>query len=108
MTESRCRWCYRPIDGREGPGRPKEYCRRSCRQRDYEARRRSLERGLDENEIIVARSRLANLQDRLWVLPCAIEDVERDIVDATEADDYRRALAWLLESARPVVGGLDG
>jgi hypothetical protein len=92
---------------RDGPGRPREYCRRSCRQRDYEARRRAAERGLDEGEIIVARSRLAALQDRLWVLACAIEDVDRDLVEATTAEDYERALAWLLESARPAAATVD-
>ena len=107
VTQLRCRWCQRPIASGEGPGRPKEYCRRSCRQRDYEARRRAAERGLDENEIIITRSRLASLQDRLWVLACAIEDVERDMADAETVDDYQRALAWLLESARPLVGEID-
>jgi hypothetical protein len=105
----RCKWCNRPIaapDGR-GPGRPREYCRRSCRQRDYEARRRAAERGLDEGEIIVTRARLAQLQDRLWVLGCAVEDVTRDMDTAETVEDYRRAVEWLLEAARPAVGGLE-
>jgi hypothetical protein len=105
--EARCKWCHRPIEVRDGPGRPREYCRRSCRQRDYEARRVAAERGLDEGEIIVTRSRLATLQDRLWVLSCAIEDVDRDVADADGAEDYQRALAWLLEAARPVVSDVE-
>jgi len=99
----RCRWCQRPITTREGPGRPSEFCRQSCRQRDYEARRRAAERGLDEGEIILTRSRLDRLQDQLWVLACAIEDVDGDLSRSAELDDYRAALDWLLEAARPLL-----
>ena len=82
------------------------YCKRSCRQRDYEARRLAAERGLDEGEIIVARSRVDALQDRLWVLACAIEDVQGDLARSAEAEDYRAALDWLLDAARPLVDEL--
>lgn len=105
--ERRCRWCQRPLGDRDGPGRPREYCRQSCRQRDYEARRRADERGLDEGEIIVTRARLDRLQDRLWVLACAITDVEGDLARSAEAEDYQAAVAWLLEAAKPVVGELE-
>jgi len=92
---------------RTGPGRPREYCRHSCRQRDYEARRRASERGLDEGEIIVARAHLDALQDRLWVLACAAQDVEGDLARSAELDDYRAALAWLLEAVHPLVSELE-
>lgn len=91
---------------RPGPGRPSLYCRRSCRQRDYEARRRAAERGLDEGEIIVTRSRVDELQDRLWVLQCAMEDVAGDLARAQDLDTYRAALDWVLEAARPLVADL--
>jgi hypothetical protein len=103
----RCLWCQRPLPERQGPGRPRAYCRRSCRQRDYEARRRALERGLDEGEIIVTKSRLNTLQDRLWILACAIQDVEGDLEQAAAPEDYRDAVRWLLEAARPVVADID-
>lgn len=103
----RCRWCQRPLADRGGPGRPRQYCRQSCRQRDYEARRTAAERGLDEGEIIVARSRLDALRDRLWALACAIEDVEGDLARAAEIADYRMALDWLLDAARPLAAEVD-
>jgi hypothetical protein len=103
----RCRWCQRPLPERDGPGRPREYCRQGCRQRDYEARRRAVERGLDEGEIIVTRARLDDLNDRLWVLSCAIQDVDGDLERAADVSDYRAAIQWLLEAARPLVGDLD-
>jgi hypothetical protein len=87
-------------------GRPREYCRRSCRQRDYEARRLAAERGLNEGEIIVARSKLAALQDQLWVLACAVQDAEGDLARASGPDDVRAALEWLLEAARGVHSSL--
>lgn len=103
----RCRWCQRPFDGRDGPGRPREYCRRSCRQRDYEARQRAAERGLDETEIIVARARIDALNDRLWVLACAVQDVDGDLARAVDASEVRAAVDWLLEAARPLVAELE-
>ena len=88
-----------------GPGRPKEFCRRSCRQRDYEARRQSAALGLGDGQIVVARADLDALHDRLYALEAAIEDAERDLAESAEpsADDYSEALAWVLEAARPVV-----
>jgi len=101
--DRRCRWCQRPLADRDGPGRPREYCRQSCRQRDYEARQRAAERGLDEGEIIVTRANLDGLRDRLWVLACAVSDVEGDLAVAVTVEEHRAALDWLLEAARPLV-----
>jgi hypothetical protein len=100
---ARCAWCHRPLPSQDGPGRPRRFCRQSCRQREYEARRRAAERGLDESEIVVARARLDALHDRLYVLACAVEDVDADLARAAGADDFRAAAEWLLEAARPLV-----
>lgn len=100
----RCRWCHRPVPERAVPsGRPRLYCRRSCRQRDYEARRRAAELGLGESELVVARSELEELRDSLYVLACAVEDVEKDLAEAPGAPPYAEALAWLLDAARPLI-----
>jgi len=98
----RCAWCHRPLPVQEGPGRPRRFCRHSCRQRDYEARRTASDRGLDEDEIIVTRARLDALHDRLWVLACAVEDVDNDLARAVDVADYKAAVDWLLEAARPL------
>jgi hypothetical protein len=88
------------------PGRPREYCRRSCRQRDYEARRQSTELGIGEAQLVVARAELDALHDRLYELEAAIEDVDRDLAaaDPPDAQDYREALEWLLAVSRPLAG----
>jgi len=98
----RCRWCGRPIEDQPGPGRPPQYCRPSHRQRDYEARLRARELGLSESDLVVARQAIDHLHDQIYIIECAIEDVEKDLVDDDSPEAMRRALAWLLEAARPL------
>ena len=98
-----CRWCGRPIAARGTTGRPRLYCKRSCRQREFESRQRATELGLSESELIVTRQALEELHDALYVLEAAIEDVDRDLQSARTAKDHREALDWLLQAARPLV-----
>lgn len=88
-----------------GPGRPRHFCKAGCRQADYIARQRSAEVGVSESELIITRDALDELRDRLYVLETAVEDVERDLPDATGEQDLRDALAWLLAAARPLCQG---
>lgn len=89
-----------------GPGRPREFCRRSCRQRDYEARQRAAEVGLSEHELVLTRQAMDELRDRIYVLECAVEDVERDLAGSPTKAEYGDAVAWLLDAARPVIDSL--
>ena len=97
-----CRWCGRQFTPSAGAGRPRRYCKRSCRQRDYESRRRAGELGLGEDELILTRQELNELRDRLFVLSETIKDVERDLTDDA-ADDERRLLNVLLFAAKQAV-----
>lgn len=99
MTLTRCGWCGRGFEPSSGPGRPRRFCKRSCRQREYEARRRASERGLDEDELIITRAELNELRDRLFVLSETVRDVEADLTD-DPADDERRLLNVLLYAAK--------
>jgi hypothetical protein len=99
-----CVWCGGAIEISGGAGRPRHYCRRSCRQRDFEARKRARELGLAESDLIVARQAMEGLDDLLFVLGCAIADVEGDLVLDGSPDQLQRSLDWLLESARPLLG----
>jgi hypothetical protein len=102
--EQRCRWCGRAFEVKAGPGRPAQYCRRSCRQREYEAGRRAKELGLGETELVMARSELDKLRDALYVLEAAVEDVDRDLEEAAgDPAEIQRALDWLLAAARPLL-----
>jgi hypothetical protein len=100
---ARCAWCGRGFRPTEAKGRMPRYCRRSCRQRAYESRQRAGEVGLNESELIVTRSELEHLYDQLWVLECAIDDVQRDLADSATLKDHRAAMAWLLDAAKPLV-----
>ena len=99
----RCRWCRRPFDRRPGPGRPQEFCKRSCRQRDYESRVKAAEHGLDEADLVLARNVIDQLRDDIYVLQCAIEDVDRDLAGSGSPQDVSDALTWILAAARPLV-----
>lgn len=49
----------------------------------------------------MTRAELEAQSDRLYVLQCAIEDVERDLPDAAgDATELGEALAWLLDAAK--------
>jgi hypothetical protein len=84
-----------------GPGRPRRFCRASCKQRDYEARRRARELGLGEHELVITRGLLSEVLDRRFFFSCTVEDVERDLVggDVTAED----ALTQLLAAARELL-----
>lgn len=56
---------------------------------------------------MVTRAALDDLRDRLYVLEAAVEDVERDLVEATTQQELRDALDWILAAARPLSGSGD-
>ena len=101
--EERCRRCGRGFT-RAATGRPRLYCRESCRQMDYQQRRRAKELGLGESELVMARAELDELRDALYVLEAAIEDVDRDLAEVEDDPvELRRAVDWLLQAARPLL-----
>jgi len=59
---------------------------------------------LSENELVVAREELDALHDELYVLACAVEDVERDLYGSARPTvaELRDAVEWLLAAARPL------
>jgi hypothetical protein len=101
VTKRACLWCGRKFTVSGGPGRPRVYCKPSCKQRDYESRRRTEELGLSEHELVITRRELDAMRDRAFLLACTVEDVERDL---TRGDiDEQRALGSLLDAARDFV-----
>ena len=99
-----CRWCRRALPERSGPGRPRVFCSGRCRQWEWVAKHRAAELELSDNELVVARSELDALHDELYVLACAVEDVERDLAGARTPSrgELVDALAWVLDAARPL------
>lgn len=105
QSHAKCLWCRVPLAVPEGAGRPRRFCSQACRQWDWVTKQRSKELNLSEQELVITRAELDDLRDRIYVLACAIEDVQDDVrpdVDPTTRD-YRSALEWILEAARPVV-----
>jgi hypothetical protein len=102
---SKCRWCRNPLAPSSGSGRPREFCSQACRQWDWVARQRATELALSEDELVITRTERDTLRDQIFVLKCAVQDVEHDLdpsIDPTTRD-YKAALAWLLEAAKPLV-----
>jgi hypothetical protein len=51
----------------------------------------------------MARRELDMLHDALYVLACAVDDTERDLVETKDDPrELRRIVQWLLDSARPL------
>ena len=71
------------------------------------ARQRANELQLSENELVITRGQLNTLRDQVYVLKCAVADVEADLdpdFDPTTRD-FKSALNWLLNAAKPLVDG---
>jgi hypothetical protein len=86
-------------------GRPRQFCSQACRQWDWVGRQRARELQLNEDELIVTKAALDQLHDELYVLACAVDDVDRDLASAGRGpgvNEMREMLAWLLEAARPI------
>ena len=94
----RCGWCRRVLAQQGSVGRPRLYCTQACRQRAYEQRAASAKAGLPEDVVIVSRAELDGLQDRLYQLRCALEDVQTTLDDRPTKAELERSLADLLRS----------
>lgn len=99
---ARCRWCGRLLPDANGPGRPRRYCRQGCRQQAHLARKLANAHGLGDDDVIIGRDALEELQGLLYCLQAAIEDVDRDLAGSPTKTDYADAIRWLLENARPL------
>ncbi len=97
----RCRWCGRPLPDPARTGRPRVFCRAGCRQQAHLARRFAAAHGLGDDDVIIGRQELEELQGALYCLQAAIEDVDGDLQGSPSAAEVRTALGWLLDNARP-------
>ena len=97
----RCEWCGGEFAASAGPGRPARYCRRSHRQRAYEARHQAAVRGIRPDEVLLSRRTWERLRDALYRLEAASEDVAMDLMAGrpTKAE-YVGALGHLSAAVR--------
>jgi len=94
-----CAWCGRAFAVSGGQGRRPLYCRRSHRQRAFEARCLAARMGLESGEALVNAEGLCRLRDRLYVLESALDDVEDDLRGKPGAEEYKRAFQHLYAAA---------
>jgi hypothetical protein len=80
-------------------GRPRQYCGQACRQRAYEQRSATAKAGLSGDVVLVTRAELDGLQDRLYQLRCAIEDVETLLGERHTKAELQHSLQDLVRSA---------
>lgn len=102
-TGRHCGWCGRELVDSGRVGRKRRYCAQACRQRAYE-RRASIERsGLPADAVVFSGAELSDVQDRIFQLRCAAEDV------VTAADEGAQAaeLRALARSVVQLAGGLE-
>lgn len=83
-------------------GRPRRYCRAGCRQQAHIARKYALAHGLGDDDVIIDRQQLEELQGAIYCLQAALEDVDADLAGSPSASEVRTALGWLVDNARPV------
>ncbi len=94
----RCGWCRRVLPEQGSVGRSRLYCGQACRQRAYEQRSATTKAGLSGDVVLVSRAELDGLQDRLYQLRCALEDVETLLGEKPTKADLERSLADLVRS----------
>ena len=66
------------------------------------ARKLALGHGLGDDDVVVDRRSLEDLQSALYCLQAAIEDVDRDLATDSTPRAQAEALRWLLDNARPL------
>ncbi|GAB3574271.1 hypothetical protein GCM10027445_34830 [Amycolatopsis endophytica] len=98
-TVVHCGWCGRRLE-QGSTGRRRRYCGQSCRQRAYERRVAVQRSGLPEDAVVLSDTELTALQDRLFQLRCAAEDVVTAADDGAGPGELRRMALELAETAR--------
>jgi hypothetical protein len=96
-VEVECAHCARAFEVIAAVGRPKRYCRRSCRQRAYEQRRHQGDLAWGDARLVAMARELAELEDRLDRARDLVDQLRFDVedgraVDVEVLDDLSKAL----------------
>lgn len=87
-----------------GPGRPRRFCRRSHRQRHYEARRLAAAQGIAADEVLLSRDVFDGWRDQVALLASALEDADQDLSGSPGLREYTEAFQALYRAARATAG----
>jgi hypothetical protein len=66
------------------------------------ARRQAQALGLGDDDLIVSRAAVEELQGALYCLAAALDDVDRDLAAGSDPAEVKAALDWLRDNARPL------
>jgi len=83
-TRQRCAFCRRALPDPSNVGRPRSYCRRSCRQRAFEQRRRASELSWGDEHTAQLIERLGLQGDHLAHVGDVLAELRLDLEDGTE------------------------
>lgn len=95
-----CAWCGKEIPVNRGRGRKRKYCGPSCKQRAYEQRTMLAGTSVEEDAVILNRSKVAEYRDRLYALRCAAEDIRTAAAEGAGPDDLAPLCDELVELAQ--------
>ena len=67
------------------------------------SRQRASELALSENELVMTRDELDALKDQIYVLHCALKDVQTDLASPRQTkESLMEMLGWLIQAADPI------
>jgi hypothetical protein len=90
-----------------GLGRPRQYCRQSCRQRAYEQRaliNQASLTSLPPDAVVLSAGEAADLSDRVYQVRCAAEDVATALDEGAGVTELRELCDALIRAARAADG----
>ena len=90
----RCGWCGEAFV-QHPKGRPRRWCKQSCRQRAFEARKYSQRLGVDDAALMVDRHQYELLLDRRYEVVMAVRDIRKD-QNGDQTGRPPEQLDWLL------------
>lgn len=96
-----CAWCGQTMVDSEH-GRRRKYCKRSCRQRAYEQRALTEGTSIPSDAVILTRTEVGDLGDRLFALRCAAEDLATAVdedADSTTLGELAAEIVVLAKNA---------
>lgn len=95
-----CAWCGKQLDEPAKPGRRRNYCSHSCRQRAYERRAAVQRGGLPEDAVVFSTEEMAEMQDRLFQVRCAAEDIATAVNDGVDQAELHQLAAELIANVQ--------
>nr|WP_084481996.1 hypothetical protein [Corynebacterium maris] len=102
-TPATCAWCGVEI-AQSGRGRPRKFCRASCRQRAYTQRNNVSLSGstISPDSVIMQPDRYQLLKDELFELRCAAEDIATASSEGASAGEIRDLCDELVHLAKRI------